>query len=116
MNRSRLGKFSKAITVVMTLVMMSGCFASKGGAYRVFADDLERQEGRQFESATGSFYLRKFSAHTPIEILKLKDGNEIRVYQATGYRGRKLVTVYVEVDPMQRVVQISCRGDCWRPY
>ena len=113
---SRLGKFSKANTVVATLVMMSGCYVSKGGAYRVFTDDLESEEGRPFESASGFFYFGKFSKHTPVEILKLKNGNEIRVYHATGPRGRQRVTVYVEVDPTQRVVQISCRGDCWRPY
>lgn len=113
---SRLGKLLKAITVVATLVMMSGCYVSKGGAYRVYADDLERQEGRPFETAFDSFYIGKFARHPTVEILKLKNGNEIRIYHATGPRGRQRVTVYVEVDPMQRVVQISCRGDCWRPY
>ena len=56
------------------------------------------KKGRPIEKASGSFYFGRLAKHTPVEDLKLRDGNEIRVYHANGPRGRQQVTICVEVD------------------
>lgn len=106
----------KVITAVLLSISLSACVGSKAGAYRVFAEDLQRLKGTPF-SKSYVYLVGYLAQETPIETRRLDNGNEIRMYKIIEAR-KQDCTVLIEVDPKtERIVDASSKGpECWRPY
>lgn len=106
----------KIIAAFLLSISVAACVGSKAGAYRVFAEDLQRLKGAPFN--TSYVYLVGYLAQgTPIQTKRLDNGNEIRMYKIIEPR-KQDCTVLIEVDPKtERIVDASSKGpECWRPY
>jgi len=105
----------KLIAVVI-LITLTGCVGTKAGAYKVFAEDLQRLEGTQFNSAY-VWFVGHLSEQKPVAKKHLKNGNEIRIYKFAKKRNQDCM-VFIEVNPGKEIIQeATSKGvDCWRPY
>jgi hypothetical protein len=105
-----------ARVAVAIVLLFTGCVGTKAGAYRVFAEDLKRLEGKSFNDAN-VFLIGHLANEKPVEIKRLENGNEIRAYRMRKERKQEC-TVLIEVNPLTGViVDASSKGpDCWRPY
>jgi hypothetical protein len=106
----------KTITGFFLSISLAACVGNKAGAYQVFAEDLQRLKGKQF-STSYVYLIGHLAQETPIEIKRLDNGNEIRVYKIIAPR-KQDCTVFIEVDSKtERIVEASSKGpECWRPY
>jgi len=97
-------------------VLLTGCVGTKAGAYRVFAEDLERLKGKEL-SKSYVFLIGYLAKLDPKETKELTNGNEIRVYAVAEQRKQEC-TIFIEVDPKTNfIIEASSKGpDCWRPY
>lgn len=107
---------SKVITAFLLSITLAACVGTKAGAYRVFAQDLQRLKGTPF-STSYVFLVGYLAKEKPIEIKLLKNGNEIRMYNILR-EGVQVCTVLIEVDSKtEHIVDASSKGpECWRPY
>jgi hypothetical protein len=106
----------KFIATAILSISLAACVGSKAGAYRVFAEDLQRLKGKPF-SKSYVYLIGYLAQETPIDKKRLDNGNEIRMYKIIEAREQDC-TVLIEVDPKtERIVDASSKGsECWRPY
>jgi len=95
MNMMKILAFLMSITLI-------GCIGTKAGAYKIFAEDVQRLEGEQFNSAY-VFLVGHLAEEKPVAIKPLKNGNEIRVYKFVKERNQNCM-VFIEVDPRNEII------------
>lgn len=61
-------------------VFLSGCIVTKAGAYRVYAEDIERLSGERFTDAYIPL-IGRLANLVPESIKTLNDGNTKRYFQ-----------------------------------
>ena len=103
--------------VVLTFfaITLAGCVGTKAGAYRVFAEDLERLSGKTFEESYvyNIGYLAKLQ---PDSVKELSNGNKIMVFSVKQPRKQRC-SVHIETNQNNIVVAATSKGpECWRAY
>jgi hexokinase len=101
--------------LVLLMSVLSGCVGTMAGAYRVFAEDLERLIGTNFNNSYvyNIGYLAKLQ---PDNTKKLESGGVIKTFEVKPPRTNKC-KVHIEVNPRNIIVGASSEGpDCWRAY
>ena len=102
-------------TLIVLMVVLAGCVGTLSGAYRVFAEDLERLIGTNFrESYVYNIgYLAKLQ---PDNTRKLESGSVIKTFKVKPPRKNKC-KVHIEVNSSNIIVGASSEGpECWRAY
>lgn len=108
-------KKRRIIVLALLITTITGCIATKAGAYRVFAEDLARLRDQRFDEAYvyNIGYLAKLS---PDNIKLLASGNEIRTYKIKPPR-KQDCTVHIEIGKNKNIVGATSEGpECWRAY
>jgi hypothetical protein len=105
----------RIIVLALLATAITGCIVTKAGAYRVFAEDLERLQGQSFNEAYvyNIGYLAKLS---PDNVKLLASGNEIKTYKVKPPR-KQDCTVHIEIGKNKNIVGATSEGpECWRAY
>lgn len=106
------------IRISILIVMMSvlvGCVGTMSGAYRVFAEDLERLIGTNFKDSY-VYNIGYLTELQPDNTKKLEGGGEIKTFEVKPPRKNKC-KVHVEVNSSNIIVGASSEGpECWRAY
>lgn len=102
--------------LAMSTVFIAGCVGTKAGAYRVFAEDLDRLSRKAFDEAY-VYNIGHLAETEPDSVKLLKGGNEIRVYTVKP-PNTQVCTVLIEVDKQtNHILDASSKGpECWRAY
>ena len=105
----------KITIVMMLIILISGCVGTKAGAYRVFAEDLERLSGTNFKDSY-IYNIGYLDNLIPESIKPLDNGNTMNSFSVIPPRKQKC-TVHVEVNSHNVIVAATSEGpDCWRAY
>ena len=95
--------------------ILSGCVGTMSGSYRVFAEDLERLIGTNFDDSYvyNIGYLTKLN---PDNTKRLVGGGLIKTFEVKPPR-KNDCKVHIEINPSNIIVGASSEGpECWRAY
>ena len=105
----------RCIFLAILMSIMSGCIVTKTGAYRVFAEDLERLSGQSVSDAY-VYNIGYIANLTPEGVKSLANGNEIKTYVVKPPR-KQDCTVHIEIGKNNIIVVATSEGpECWRSY
>lgn len=105
----------RSVFLILLILSAAGCIGTKSGAYRVFAEDLVRLQGVQFNQAYvyNIGYIAKLD---PENTKELSNGNRILVFSIKPPRNQDC-SVHIEIDKNGMVVSATSEGpECWRSY
>jgi hypothetical protein len=112
-------KHVPAIGVLVFLLSLTACIATKTGAYGVFSDDLKRIIGKPLKEAY-VFGIGNLSEKAPNEVKDLGNNNQQWIYyfQHNKWNNNEACTVFIEINIENKVIiNTSYIGvGCWRPY
>lgn len=93
----------KAFLLIIFCAITTGCVPTRADGYRAFGNDMASLKGKSFQEAyipnVGDLRDKK-----PVQIKKLANGNEIRIYQSDPRQRDKVCTSYVEVNPKTGII------------
>lgn len=100
---------------ILIISVLAGCVGTKAGAYRVFAEDLERLVGTNFKDSY-IYNIGYLSKLQPESTKRLESGRLIKTFEVKPPR-RQNCKVHIEVDANNVIVGASSEGpECWRAY
>lgn len=102
------------IFIIPLLAALLCCAGTKAGAYRVFAEDLERLPGKKVSEAY-EYNIGRLNKIAPDSVKTLVNGNEIRIYSIKPPR-RQICSVHIEVSEGKIINATSEGPECWRAY
>ena len=104
----------RAIFIFFTIIF-TGCVGTLSGAYRVFAEDLERLVGKEFKDAY-VYNIGHLAELKPDAMKELKNGNKIYLFSVKPPRKQEC-SVHIEKSKNDIILSASSSGaECWRAY
>ncbi len=101
--------------LVLFAITLAGCVGTKSGAYRVFAEDLERLSGNNIENSY-VFNIGYLAKLKPDSVKELSNGNRIMVFSIKAPR-KQSCSVHIETNRNNVIVVATSEGsECWRAY
>jgi len=103
-----------SILIILALAITS-CVATKSGAYRIFAEDLERLVGSNFQESY-VFNIGYLAKLQPDDTKPLSNGNVIKIFSVKPPR-KENCKVHIEVNDKDIIIVAFSEGtECWRAY
>lgn len=101
--------------LIIFISVLVGCVGTKAGAYRVFAEDLERLVGTSFEESY-VYNIGHLVKLQPDSTKQLEAGGVIKTFEVKLPR-KQSCKVHIEVNASNVIVGASSEGpECWRAY